>query len=435
MNGNLAISEFYSIAYDPLNNVLFGGAQDNGSPEQSAQNNLLWNDPAGGDGTNVAYTPGADATHSYHYSSSQNLGTLRRQLFDNTNTPSNSTVGLVVNGTGGQTLSQVESNVTSAAAEASHGADADDLLEDTTIQFVQPYALNRIDPTRMLIGTNYLYESTDRGDTLTSVGGVALVSPGNYKPTNRIGTVDPAVFGTQDFNPIVFGGMSGGVPNADLIWIGAGGQLLLRTSGTGLPTAVAAYPGSTVLHICVDPNDWHRAFVVDSNARVWETPDAGTTWNNLTGNLDLLTGSDVRTVEFVKVGAHTVLLAGGQGGLYRSVNPTAGNAQWELYGAGLPHVLVKSVVYDSTDDLLAAGTWGRGAWDIPNASTTLAVTGVLQLDGDTDFPGEDATFRLVRDPNNPLLLDAYINGVLVGQYQLAALQQINVNGLGGNDTL
>ncbi len=233
MNGDLGITEFYSIAYDPLNNVLFGGAQDNGSPEQSAQNNLLWNDQVGGDGTNVAYTPGPDATHAYHYSSSQNLGTFRRQLFDNANSPSNSTVGLVVDGTGGQTLSQVESNVTSAEAEASHGAETDDTLEDTTIQFVQPYALNRIDPSRMLIGTNYLYESFDRGDTLTSVGGVSLVSPGNYKPTNGIGTVDPAAFGTQAFNPIVYGGMSGGVPNADLIWIGAGGQLLLRTERDG----------------------------------------------------------------------------------------------------------------------------------------------------------------------------------------------------------
>ena len=263
----------------------------------------------GGDGTNVAYTPGPDATHAYHYSSSQNLGTFRRQLFDNANSPSNSTVGLVVDGTGGQTLSQVESNVTSAEAEASHGAETDDTLEDTTIQFVQPYALNRIDPSRMLIGTNYLYESFDRGDTLTSVGGVSLVSPGNYKPTNGIGTVDPAAFGTQAFNPIVYGGMSGGVPNADLIWIGAGGQLLLRTSGTGLPTAVAAYPGGTVLHISVDPNDWHTAIVLDANGKVWETPDQGATWSNLTGNLNALAGADVRTVEFVKVGGNVVLVA------------------------------------------------------------------------------------------------------------------------------
>jgi hypothetical protein len=29
--GTLAVTEFYSVAFDPLKNVIFGGAQDNGS--------------------------------------------------------------------------------------------------------------------------------------------------------------------------------------------------------------------------------------------------------------------------------------------------------------------------------------------------------------------------------------------------------------------
>jgi hypothetical protein len=38
-----------------------------------------------------------------------------------------------------------------------------------TVQFYNPYVLNAVDPKRMLIGTKYLYESTDRGDSLNNL--------------------------------------------------------------------------------------------------------------------------------------------------------------------------------------------------------------------------------------------------------------------------
>jgi hypothetical protein len=45
--------------------------------------------------------------------------------------------------------------------------------------------------------------------------------------------------------------------------------------------------------------------------------------------------------------------------------------------------------YDATNDLLIASAFGRGAWTVANASTTIGVPGVLQITGDTDFSGED----------------------------------------------
>src|SRR5205814_653869 len=38
------------------------------------------------------------------------------------------------------------------------------------IQFYQPFVLNAIDPSRMLIGTNSIYESLNRGDSLANLG-------------------------------------------------------------------------------------------------------------------------------------------------------------------------------------------------------------------------------------------------------------------------
>src|SRR5262249_53151790 len=56
------------------------------------------------------------------------------------------------------------------------------------------------------------------------------------------------------------------------------------------------------------------------------------------------------------------------------------------------------------------------------------------ITGDTDFFGEDDTIKLVIDGNNPSLLDVFLNSAL-SQFQLSTIQQINVDGLGGNDTL
>src|SRR5262249_58669138 len=84
------------------------------------------------------------------------------------------------------------------------------------------------------------------------------------------------------------------------------------------------------------------------------------------------------------------------------------------------------------------GTMGRSAWTIDNVSATITSLGVLQINGDTDFPGEDDTIRLVIDANNPLLLDVFLNNpgpTPTTQVPIAAVDQINVNGLGGNDTL
>ena len=55
---------------------------------------------------------------------------------------------------------------------------------DTTIQFTQPFALNVVDPKRMLIGTNFLYESSDQGDTLSALGGV-VERNGSFIPNAR----------------------------------------------------------------------------------------------------------------------------------------------------------------------------------------------------------------------------------------------------------
>src|SRR6266571_9388831 len=144
---------------------------------------------------------------------------------------------------------------------------------------------------------------------------------------------------------------------------------------------------------------------------------AAADWTNITGNPNPLPGSpnpplsnDLRTIELftaTPAPGDDVILVGGAGGVFRTLNPGAG-AVWSELGA-LPNSIVKDLHYDATDDLLLAGTWGRGAWTISNAAAAITTAGVLQINGDTDFAGEDDTIRLMRETANPSLLDVFLN--------------------------
>jgi hypothetical protein len=360
-----------------------------------------WGGVAGGDGSMVQVDTTSEPGVAYQYYSNPNLANFtRRRVNVATGVDSRTGVALIVQGTGGQNLYQVDGNR----------------------PWVTPYVLNAVDPRRMLIGTNSLYESFDRGDTLTNLGSLGRVNPDIVWP----------------FHPMVYGGWSGGVAYPDLIWAGAGGNLYQRTSGSGAPTLVSTYSavgGATVLSIAVDPAKWREAFVMDVNGNIWHTTDGGQTtgnWTNVRGVTgqgsigDLTTG--MQELAFYRSGSTEVLLVSSQDGVYRTINPGA-SAVWRKFGRGLPHAVVTDLHYYAGADLLVAGTYGRGVWTVPNASASLATPGTLTINLD---PGE--AVRLRADANLPRVLDVLTSGGSDGNLSLdaAALQQITIDASAGN---
>jgi hypothetical protein len=79
-------------------------------------------------------------------------------------------------------------------------------LSPPTCPFYPAFALNAIDPTRMLIESNNIYESVTQGDTLINL----LASGANVLGYGR---------------PIVYGGSLNGVPMAGVFYVGAGTQI------------------------------------------------------------------------------------------------------------------------------------------------------------------------------------------------------------------
>src|SRR5262245_2022598 len=325
INGNIQTTEFHDVAYDTVSNtIILGGAQDNGTSQQITTNSTTWRLVSGGDGGDVAVDniTMAASNQSIRYSSSQNLGNFRREVYDATNNRISVTFPALTVVGGGAPLQMNP--------------------------FVTPLELNVINPTRLVIGGSMaFYESFNQGDTITQING-----PG--------ATVNGATS-----NAMAYGGRSGGGDNQDVLYVGSGAAVFLRTTAGGnlAPTAALPAGAGTVRDVVLDPDDWRSAYVIDSN-QVFRTTDAGATWTDITGNLAELGAGAFNTNAFV-AGATKALLVGTNAGVFVSLS-SSGFTSWNKLGTGLPNVPVWDLVYDVRDDVLVAGTLGRGAWTITN---------------------------------------------------------------------
>ena len=85
LNGNLGVTEIHSLSYDSLNQITFGGHQDVGSSQQSAPGSSAWTTINQGDGGETAVDLSSSPGQAIRYSSSQNFGGFRQEVFSSSN--------------------------------------------------------------------------------------------------------------------------------------------------------------------------------------------------------------------------------------------------------------------------------------------------------------------------------------------------------------
>jgi hypothetical protein len=143
------------------------------------------------------------------------------------------------------------------------------------------------------------------------------------------------------------------------------------------------------------------------------------------------------------------VVVGGSQGVFYEVNPGEAanpNPNWTQLGQLLPRAMVSDLRYDARDDVLVAGTLGRGAWKITRAKFQTSQTVVLSILGDDpSFPSldpgkpQDDLIRLRRDPADPRTLQVFLNNTNLNAPDFTAplvgVRRIEVNGLAGDDRL
>ncbi|HEY0372025.1 MAG TPA: hypothetical protein VGD79_08480, partial [Thermoanaerobaculia bacterium] len=371
VNGSLGVAEMHDVAYDSISNMIFGGDQDTGTAKQTSVGGTTWTrlEGSGGDGGDVAVDDTTSISQSTRYASSQGLALFLRHKVD----------------TSGVTTSFVYPQQLLLGGSTFGG------------QFVTPVELNRVDPRRVLFGGgNDLYESLDRGDTVTGLG------------------LNEAIAAA------VYGGTSSSVDNIDLIWAVAnpGGTpaVYVRTSGGGAPTPTSSTPGSAELRdITVDAADWHKAYVINASGQVYSTSNTGSSWTNITGNLGSGT-TDLRAIAFVPP---SKIVVGGLYGVF--IADTSSPTVWNQLGSGLPNALVWDLDYDPLDDVLIASTLGRSAWKlspvlVSGTLPSLSINDVTVTEGNSG--STNATFTVSLSAST-----AYTVGVQYGTSNVTATTQ------------
>ena len=342
----LSLREAYAVAFDSVTKRLIVAAQDTGVAIQNSASSQDYTAVAGADGVNALVNDKAFADASLFYYSYQNLSALQRRKLDRS----------------GREL-QYDAFLFVPDSRNVLGLDATDFTEERnqSLPFFSKVVLNRQDPTRLAVGTNFLYTTTDDGSqavlSLTKIG----------QPTQSLSRL---AYGTRD--------------NANAIIAGGGGGLSTYDGATFVAN-VASYPGTNEPTALVfDPRNYHRFYVADASA-IRQTNDFGSTFLDLTANFSGLNLASPQSLEFISNNGVNALVVGGLSNVAPSVGPIAvadSNALgalsgWRLFGNGLPNAPLNVLSYNDAADTLVASSLGRGVWLLYDLTTYFDAATIL----------------------------------------------------------
>ncbi|MEO6323977.1 MAG: PKD domain-containing protein [Thermoanaerobaculia bacterium] len=309
LNRGLTTLQFTHICQTPAApDLVFGGAQDNGSSRRTG--GTEWTQVAGGDGFGCLINP---TNPQVVLVSSQEQ---RISLSTDGGNTFRSTTGLN------------DSNKSFDTILRRHPTDAEHVYTATSTR---------------------LWESTNGGanwkSTSASISGIALVRDFSIDPSNGSNLAIAA--------------------NSAGIYLSSDGGKTWKKPGT---TPVNTL--SSVRFDRTDPRKLFATSTIAEagKERVFASIDGGVAWTPIShsGQLNGLPDLPVEVIE-QDVRDPNVLFVGTYIGVYRS--PDRG-ATWARYGQGLPNVPVRGIELMPDGGKIRIGTYGRGAWEIANSAST-----------------------------------------------------------------
>lgn len=319
-NGDLGTIQFQGVGINPINsNSAIGGSQDNGTEIYTGT--VLWSETDGGDGGVAKFNPTTPTT-AYHQ---------------------------IPNGSAGTAFFRVSTNSGTTWTTQTTAISAD----VNNQQFYAPFVVDPGNGSRVLYGTDKVWETTNQG---SSWANISAVNVGGWNPTD--GFVNAIGVAPSDTNTIYAAVHPGGFGPTDIFVTTNHGSTWTQRN---LPIS------GMVQDIQVDPSSNMIAYAAIASfttggGNVYQTTNGGATWTNISGNLP---SAPVWSLQIDK--AAGALYAGADDGVYVTSN---GGTTWSRLGSGLPNAQVYQIHFDSNLKILAAGTHGRSMWEISTTGST-----------------------------------------------------------------
>jgi len=365
LNNGYLTTQFYAIAIDhatPGNNEIIGGLQDNGSfLTRSSNQEDSWTMPGKGDGCFCAIANG----RTDYYVSSQ-LGHVYREKLDATGMPN-------------------------------QWARMDPLGAKGQI-FVEPFILDPNDQSRMFyVGGDRIWRNND----------ITQIPLHNTYDTVAVNTGWQMLTATKDSGVDISAIALSHVPAGRLVYGTTGGRLYRMDSATALNPTVKNITGPTFPQAyinCIDisPLNANDMIVVFSNYNVvslFSTTDGGTTWTNISGNLEQNAngtgnGPSCRWVSEMPVGSHHAYFVGTSTGLFSTDTLKGAKTVWtQQTPDGIGNDIVTMVDTRPSDGLVAVATHGNGVYTA-NIAFSYQISGVYE----PAEPGSAWTLKFYPNP-------------------------------------
>ena len=256
-----------------------------------------------------------------------------------------------------------------------------------------PFIVDPLDPTQLLVGTCRMWRGRANGSGWTSANAISPILDGISGPSYCSGDAlirtiasSPLSNGTE----VIYVGMYG-VLNGGAILAGHVLKAIYNPASSSMPAwqdltlnpvlndqVGLNYYGLDISSIFIDPHDasGNTVYITVEGAEdsrhsirtLYRTTDGGLQWEELTSNLP---HSPANAVVIDPQDANTAYIATDEGVYSTREIAACSNGPsncWSVFGAGLPFAPVtqlSAAPATAAPNVLVAGTYGRGIWQIP----------------------------------------------------------------------